>query len=186
MYKRSEMKGERVRLDWTTEELKWHPCAMQKPTGYLDELVANLPWKKPRASRFARNAHINIQELVAAADEIKRRARNGERDKRMILVLDSRVAVGALGKGRSSSKYLNRRLRMFTRAFLCYGLVACLVWVSTKFNPADALAEMLLYLLQAPSLLGRKICGSTTAVSVFVAIVVNKTIQHQKKNPSNT
>ena len=138
MYKRSEMKGERVRLDWTTEELKWSPCAMQKPTGYLDELVASLPWKKPRASRFARNAHINIQELVAAADEIRRRAQNGETDKRIILVLDSRVAVGALGKGRSSLKCLNRCLRMFTQAFLCYGLVACPVWVSTKFNPADA------------------------------------------------
>ena len=39
-------------------------------------------------------------------------------------------------------------------------------------------AEMLLYLLQAPGHVGREICGSTTAVSVFVVIVVNKTIQH--------
>ena len=94
MNKRAEMRGEQVRLDWTPEELKWSPCAMQKPTGYLDELVAILPWKKPRASRFARRAHISTQGLVAAADEMKRRARNGGTDKRIILFLDSRVAEG--------------------------------------------------------------------------------------------
>ena len=64
LYKRTEQRGERVRLDWTTEEAKWVPTTMQKPTGDLDDMVMSLPWGHPRASRFATLSHINVQEQV--------------------------------------------------------------------------------------------------------------------------
>ena len=56
----------------------------------------------------------------------------------MLLILDSRVAVGAIGKGRSSSVGLNSALSIFLRLRVLFGITVCVLWVSTGANPPDA------------------------------------------------
>ena len=102
--------GETVRLDWEDDDLKFVPTDIQKPTGDRDALVETFPWCQPRAANYANRARINIREVFAAPEEISRRAASGERNKRIVTILDSRVAVGSIGKGRSSSNYLNLAL----------------------------------------------------------------------------
>ena len=53
------------------------------------------------------------------------------------MLLDSRVVIGAVAKGRSSSTRLNRVIKQI--AALCFvgGLVLHLVFIPTEHNPAD-------------------------------------------------
>ena len=94
-YCKSEKKRENIRLDWTSAELQWIPCKLLRPNPELDELIRSLPWTSPRASRFQRLSHINVQEMLACVHELRRRL-SGEHDKRMVFCLDSRVVVGAI------------------------------------------------------------------------------------------
>jgi hypothetical protein len=113
LHSRSESKGERVRLDWTETELTWAPTKMMEPDKSVDELVASLSWQSGRAHHFAKASHINIQEVLACAEELDIRGLGGERDKRIVCLLDSRVAIGSISKGRSSSRSLNRAVSRF-------------------------------------------------------------------------
>merc|ERR1712194_324101 len=56
----------------------------------------------------------------------------------MLFLSDSRVVVGAMSKGRSSSKQLNYELRRCCGVALRRGLTIDLVWIPTWGNPADA------------------------------------------------
>lgn len=57
---------------------------------------------------------------------------------RVIVILDSRVAVGAVRKGRSSSRKLNALLRQIAALQLDSGVRLEVAWVPTWGNPADA------------------------------------------------
>ena len=54
------------------------------------------------------------------------------------LYVDSRVVVGAVSKGRSSSQHLNSFLRRLTAVCLGADVSVRLIWVGTKSNPLDA------------------------------------------------
>ena len=56
---------------------------------------------------------------------------------RVVLLIDSKVVLGAITRGRSSSRPLNALIRK--AAALCFagGLVLHCVFISTKHNPAD-------------------------------------------------
>ncbi|CAE8611036.1 unnamed protein product [Polarella glacialis] len=55
-----------------------------------------------------------------------------------VVLNDSQVCVGALGKGRSSSFQLNGIMRGMLGYLICTDTTLRLVWVGTKSNPADA------------------------------------------------
>jgi hypothetical protein len=82
--------------------------------------------------------HINVEEaralLVYVRWVLRSRSRTG---RRLVVLLDSMVALGAVSKGRSSSWPLNRVLRQI--AALCFAgdLRLHLVFVPTEHNPAD-------------------------------------------------
>ena len=95
---------------------------MLKPSTELNDLITSLHWHSPRSHVFAHVSHINIQDILAYVAEVERRGKQGERDKRLILVLDSRVAVGAIARGRSSSRTINRALTQLNVLYLRYGL----------------------------------------------------------------
>ena len=97
-----------MRLGWTETELTWTPTKMMEPDMSADELVASLGWHSGRARSFAKTSHINILEVLACAEELDRRGLGGERDKRIVCLLDSRAAIGSISKGRSSPRRLNR------------------------------------------------------------------------------
>ena len=54
-----------------------------------------------------------------------------------MLVIDSKVVLGAVAKGRSSSKPLNALIRRVAALCFAGGLVLHCVFISTKHNPAD-------------------------------------------------
>ena len=81
--------------------------------------------------------HINIQELKAIQDEIRRSTERGEHDLRIVVCCDSRVDVGALAKGRTSSRSLSVSLRKLCVLCNAFGIQLRVLWVGTKSNPAD-------------------------------------------------
>ena len=56
---------------------------------------------------------------------------------RLVVLLDSRVVVGAVGKGRSGSVPLNRLLRRLGALTFAGGLALFVVFIPTGHNPAD-------------------------------------------------
>ena len=138
LFARSEFKGEAGRLDWNFLEEEFLSENMTEPDADLNELLASLPWKSPVSYEHKGLHHINTQEVRAVLDELERRAfKLGQRDQRVVCAIDSRVAVGCVAKGRSSSKALNSWLRKLSVLTLSTGLCVRPLWVGTKYNPAD-------------------------------------------------
>ena len=94
-------------------------------------------WQDAIGHDFKVTEHINIQELNAIEDEIRRRTENGEHDLRIVVCCDSRVVVGALAKGRTSSRSLSVSLRKLCVLCIAFGIQLRVLWVGTQSNPAD-------------------------------------------------
>ena len=60
----------------------------------------------------------------------------------MIVGVDSRVLVGSVMKGRSSSYKLNGILRSLTSLLVCYRIYLALPWIGTKSNSSDYPSRM--------------------------------------------
>ena len=97
----------------------------------------SLDWTVAGSYRFAKAAHVNIPEARAISRCVKKQARLAQQPFRMILLSDSMVCVGALGKGRSSSFQLNGVLRSMLGGCVVSGIDLSILWISTKCNPAD-------------------------------------------------
>ena len=115
--------GEHVRFDLEFQSV-FRPSRMNPMNEELEHLVESLAWRDLGGYGFKRTEHINIQELEALRNELKRlvNQRGIVRTRRVVLV-DSRVVVGAWAKGRSSSVLGKCKL--------------VLIWVNTHINPAD-------------------------------------------------
>jgi hypothetical protein len=133
----AEQRGEYVRLDWNSTELEMPTTAMSPPDKRVDRLALSLPWGNPRTWEHRCLQHINLQEIRALFDHLTLLGGRGLRNSRVVCMNDSRVTVGAVNKGRSSSMVLNGLLRKQLGTTLGYGLYPALVWVSTHANPAD-------------------------------------------------
>jgi len=127
-----------VRLDWSDDELKWHPTTMSTPEPKVDELIQCIRRHTPYGARFRHGYHINIQQVLACVLEAHRRGLEGQRDLRIVFILDSTVAIGAISTGRPSSRSLNQAVSQWLCVFLRFGIRVVPVWVSTKCNPSDA------------------------------------------------
>ena len=92
----------------------------------------SLQWRR----RTRRRAHINVSELSAALRAEMRRARKFP-NRRLLLGSDSQVSLGALVKGRSASRSLNKLLRQALPTLLCYNVYTSLQYVPTADNVAD-------------------------------------------------
>ena len=108
------------------------------PRTWVDELCASLQFKPTFSAPIRRDVHINVGEAVARRTTIRRLTRQPEcRRKRHVVLLDSRVVLGAAVKGRSPSRRLNAVLRHSVSDILAFQLQLGHAWVSTAFNPAD-------------------------------------------------
>lgn len=95
-------------------------------------------WRTAVSSAVRYEAHINKLELrtgLTALDWVSRQA-SGFRS-RAIKLSDSMVSVGALAKGRSSSRVLNRQLRRYAAMFVATFIRSVYAWLPTWINPAD-------------------------------------------------
>ncbi|CAE7232215.1 unnamed protein product [Symbiodinium sp. CCMP2592] len=96
-------------------------------------------WRDVLSYKWKEEQHINILELTAFLTELRRRARNeNELGKRFFNVVDSLVCFYVLGKGRSSSKRLNRVSRRIAAVSLGGGLIPLTLWTISKWNYSDA------------------------------------------------
>ena len=83
-------------------------------------------------------AALNILELTAFLTELRRRARSPEEPgHRFFCIVDSLVNFYILGKGRSSSKRLNRVCRRVTAVTLASGVIPMTLWTISKWNFSD-------------------------------------------------
>ena len=95
-------------------------------------------WKDVLSYRWRESQHINVLEMTAFLTELRRRARDkDELGKRFFCVLDSLVSFYVLGKGRSSSKRLNRVSRRIASLSLASGLIPMCLWTISKWNFSD-------------------------------------------------
>lgn len=100
-------------------------------------LVEALPFKLLYSNKKSGNRHINIGEVRAAlkAERILARRRPSTR---IILGLDSQVALGSLIKGRASSPALNRELERSLPHMIAFDSYSEGVYFETKRNRSDA------------------------------------------------
>ena len=95
---------------------------------------------------FGRSARINLQEARSLKYEIRRVCLEDPlactSHRRMIVGVDSRVLVGSVMKGRSSSYKLNGILRSLTSLLVCYRIYLALPWIGTKSNSSDYPSRM--------------------------------------------
>ena len=84
------------------------------------------------------SGHINELELEAAVLAVKRRMRQRRAiGTRFLHLTDSQVVAGVMGKGRSSSGKLNRKLMVLGGLLLGTHSVCVVGWVKTAENPTD-------------------------------------------------
>eukprot|EP00438_Fugacium_kawagutii_P030985 Skav203561 [mRNA] locus=scaffold3576:162348:162836:+ [translate_table: standard] len=95
-------------------------------------------WKTLMSRPWKQEAHINELKLCAVVATIKHRGRNSQKlSKRWFLIVDSMVARGALAKGRSSSRRLNRVLRRGTALLIAQNSYMVPLWTISRWNFSD-------------------------------------------------
>jgi hypothetical protein len=104
----------------------------------FDHVLAS-EWRTIVSSHWNRTEHINVLECRALTTAVRWCLSHPlSTDRRLLLLSDSGVVVGAVRKGRSSSQPLLRRLRQLSALLLASGLRLRVCWVPTDQNPADA------------------------------------------------
>jgi len=113
--------------------------------------------------RLHDNAHINVKEGRAFLASLRWFLRTeANQDKRVTFLVDSKVWIGAVSKGRSSSYDLNRLLRQVAALCMVGGITLHVVFIPTKWNPADAPSRGVYTAVQRPPA-----CKSSPSVSRF-------------------
>ena len=101
------------------------------PGHWLWKVLLSYQWKQ-------KDQHINVLELVAVLDLLRRLGRDGKcHSKRMVTLVDNQVAVSCITKGRSSARALQGPLRRISAVCLAGHFRLCLGWIKSKWNPAD-------------------------------------------------
>ena len=95
-------------------------------------------WKTLMAFPWANEAHINELEICALVATIKHRSRSvKKRHCRWFLVVDSMVTRGAVAKGRSPSRRLNRLLRKAAASLIAQNSYLYPLWTISRWNFSD-------------------------------------------------
>ncbi|CAE7246280.1 unnamed protein product, partial [Symbiodinium necroappetens] len=102
----------------------------------VNDLLLTAPWKTEACWRWRRNEHINCRE-AKAAQRVVSHAAAAEGDSKVSLLLDSSVARGAIGKGRSPSKALRPILLRTGAVAIAGGVHLGLHHAPTRLNVAD-------------------------------------------------
>ncbi|CAE7727399.1 SMYD3 [Symbiodinium sp. CCMP2592] len=138
LWRRSEVRGEPVRLD-RSEGFLSSIAPPAAPSQFASAVAESLPWSVISSYSFRQTSHINLQELRALRREIVRLASRSSGEGLIKLCLnDSRVVIGAVTKGRSSSYKLNGLLRTMLPYLTAANITLALLWVETESNRADA------------------------------------------------
>ena len=92
-----EEKGEHVRLDWKGEE---PPSNMNDGRAAAAPLALEVDWDSLFSHLFFfKGKHINHLELESLISLLRRVTREGTRAQRLLVLVESRVVLGAVSKG---------------------------------------------------------------------------------------
>ncbi len=136
LYRYAVHKGEAIRLDWEHGALA-PPSEMSPAPPQLEALMNAHVWNTTHKCKFGHRQHINILELKMVKAELVERVQETCNPGRHVVLVDSRVVAGAYGRGRSSSKQINRILRQMLGWSLVGMKDIVLIWVQSCMNPAD-------------------------------------------------
>ena len=128
LYRIAEERGEHVRLDWGSTP---PPPEFVSTHSSAAALITPAAWTVLFSYRFQRPNHINVLELVALVSLLRRLANKGVHRARILCCVDSRVVLGAVTKGRSSSRKLNHLLRKLACECLASSITVDLLWVAS-------------------------------------------------------
>lgn len=126
---------------WLLEKDKWPNRREYVPRETLSGRVSR--WGVARSGPWRRNEHVNVLEARAANMCLARclrlvnRTSDGRRKTRYFVLGDSRVALGALSKGRSTAFQLLRQCRRSASLQLAGAFRAHFGWIDTHSNPSD-------------------------------------------------
>jgi hypothetical protein len=139
----STMRAEAVRAgiagadDGLSSDVAVTSRRMPPPSQVSDRLL-QADWRVIVSSRWHHEEHINMLEMRAALVGLRWAVSHPScMSTRLLLLSDSRVAVGALAKGRSSSRRLLSLCRKFAVVSLSAGVVVYHRWIRSADNPAD-------------------------------------------------
>ena len=125
-------RGTDIRIDfgqpYSVGELTRHSI---DPSSWTWKVLMSYAWKN-------KDQHINVLEMVAVLDLLRKLSRNSKgHESRLVVLVDNQVSLSVLTKGRSSAKALQLPLRRVAAVTLASGLIVCYGWVKSKWNPAD-------------------------------------------------
>lgn len=101
-----------------------------------NDLMITAQWQEGASWTWKRSPHINVLE-VSAAVRVLRDVGVVSPHSRFLSFLDSSVARGALGKGRSTSRLLQPLLRRACVLQVCFDLYPVWPFCPTRHNVAD-------------------------------------------------
>ena len=102
----------------------------------VNDLLAASSWKHEKCWPWRRKSHINVLEGHAGLAVLATVAET-TRDARFVGLMDSRVAKGALAKGRSALRAFQLGCRRSAALQIAYGLFAGWCFAPTRLNTAD-------------------------------------------------
>ena len=117
-YDPSEDLGGSVRLDW--ESGSPVETTLRDSRAFAAFLTTGLPWEEVFSCRFRTPRHINALELEALISLVQRLANCGTSRVRILVIVDIRLVVGAVSKGRPPSRQVNFQHRRLG-VILTYG-----------------------------------------------------------------
>ncbi len=131
-----------VVIDHSTPLLQWHAGgpARVRPAfeDCMQDFVRSSAWLTRVSARWRRPEHINALEMRAVHTSLRwLRFHTSAIGRRVLLLTDSSAVLGALLKGRCSSRPLLTRLRAVTGVLLASGMRLAPRWVPSALNPAD-------------------------------------------------
>jgi len=137
LYDASESRGRRVRLDHGPCHVIPEDQLLPEPDPVVSVVARCVPWRVTRNHDFPETQHINIQELNEIKNELEYSTVISQVPERCVNIADSRVAVGAWARGRSSSFQLNGILRQAACWRVLTRKVLVDVFAVSGDNPSD-------------------------------------------------
>ena len=132
----SVRKGWNDQVDVPPEDLLPHEDLRCPPS--LTAFVQTSTWKCAIRHKWRWKDHITLQEGRAHLLQLQWLARQPRLHRcRQPFLIDNQALVGALAKGRSSSRRLNRICRKSAGLYLFASVRPLVVWVPTTVQPAD-------------------------------------------------
>ena len=137
LWRHTEVKSDPVRLD-RDDAFELTAELPKEPSQFVSVVSQCLEWRVVRGYTTRQTSHINLQECRALRKQlIEIAADPANHNKIQLLLNDSRVVIGALTKGRSSSFRLNGILRALLPHLLFGRLGLGMLWVEAEANLAD-------------------------------------------------